>query len=98
VLQMVDVDSWSMHVRSITGHAELQVAVREFERNVERAVQMDQTPVKVQPLSCSHVLLDVSAHALGKYMLECCVECDVDVRAWCSCDFDATPWCSRVRG
>ena len=52
VLQMVDVDSWSMHVRSITGHVELQVAVREFERNVERAVQMEQrahqTHVKVQ--------------------------------------------------
>ncbi|KAK9905521.1 hypothetical protein WJX75_001517 [Coccomyxa subellipsoidea] len=52
--EMVDVDSWSMHVRSITGHAELQVAVREFERNVERAVQMEQrphqTPVKSERL------------------------------------------------
>lgn len=52
---MADVDSWSMHVRSITGPAELQAAMRDFERNVERAVQMEQRaqqiPVKVSPLS-----------------------------------------------
>lgn len=52
MVQMVDVDSWSMHVRSITSQAELQTAVRNFERNVERAVQLEgraqqQAPVKV---------------------------------------------------
>ncbi len=54
---MADVDSWSMHVRSITGPAELQAAMRDFERNVERAVQMEQraqqTPVKVGSISAS---------------------------------------------
>lgn len=52
---MADVDSWSMRVRSITDPAELQAAMRDFERNVERAVQMEQraqhTPVKVGLLS-----------------------------------------------
>ncbi|CAL8472119.1 g11661 [Coccomyxa elongata] len=53
-IEMADVDSWSMHVRSITGPAELQAAMRDFERNVERAVQMEQraqqTPVKSERL------------------------------------------------
>ncbi|BDA47446.1 probable protein DYAD at N-terminal half [Coccomyxa sp. Obi] len=53
-IEMADVDSWSMHVRSITGPAELQAAMRDFERNVERAVHMEQraqqTPVKSERL------------------------------------------------
>ena len=91
---MVDVDSWSMHVRSITSPAELQVAVRDFERNVERAVQMEQrahqTPVKV--------LLPPCMPCSGLFCGRICEQQDLVTMEREIFGVDTRAWGGRVRG